>query len=292
MRRLLRLAPLLAAFGGLAGTASAQTPSPRACDAARRSGHPLAGCAQPRPAASNPRATAVQPTPRGTARHTEGHRVISSELQTQLRDCNSGNASACWHAGQTRCRVDGYCQQPSLQLFIRACEGGAAVGCAAAAATYAVEHGAPADVPRSFQFYSRACDGGDAQGCLSAEGLVSLGQDGVPLDTARALQLASRARLLAESQCDQQSYESCALASGLFDRDGRGLPLDRGRAAQFLTRFHELVVQQCAGGSVLACHQASMAFESDPQRAAQFRARACQLDPTFYPSSVCTAARR
>jgi len=29
-----------------ASTAAAQTPSPRACDAARRSGHPLAGCAR------------------------------------------------------------------------------------------------------------------------------------------------------------------------------------------------------------------------------------------------------
>lgn len=56
--RLLCLVVVMAGFSASA-SASAQAPSPRACDAARRSGHPLAGCARVvRPTPARPR---VQP---------------------------------------------------------------------------------------------------------------------------------------------------------------------------------------------------------------------------------------
>ena len=60
----LLLLALLVAATSTATTASAQTPSPRACDAARRSGHPLAGCARVvRPRVQPPRTVAPPALP-------------------------------------------------------------------------------------------------------------------------------------------------------------------------------------------------------------------------------------
>ena len=79
----------------------------------------------------------------------------------------------------------------ALTLFLRACEGSAAIGCYQAAYVQYTGDGLPRDLAAAARFFERACDGDFAAGCTTVARMFQRGT-GVTADAARATALFAR----------------------------------------------------------------------------------------------------
>ncbi len=104
--------PIAALLSGMAflvapGAASAQSPSPRACDAARRQGITLPNCPQPRPLWPAVREQASPPSQPRPARRveSEGQRKSTQPdtARTNLAYCRNENVQVTWDVMRRAC---------------------------------------------------------------------------------------------------------------------------------------------------------------------------------------------
>jgi TPR repeat protein len=127
-----------------------------------------------------------------------------------------------------------------LAKFDAACDGGYGAACFDAGMRRAMGMGATKDRVAATTWLEKGCKLDDAESCGLLAGFVALGEEGVPQDKARAVELHGKA-------CPKRA-ESCRLLAGYY---GRGEVVTKD-----ITKAMSLLDQACKGGDEKACKQA------------------------------------
>ncbi len=181
------------------------------------------------------------------------------------KGCSFGNADSCNNLGFSYDNARGVAKDPerALQLFAKACGGGAAMGCA----NQARKLRASRKLEEARKVVEKGCTTDYAEGCFLA-GAMLLDGEGGPADAARGAALFDKG-----CSSKEPSQNACGLL-GLLLLQGRGVAADA-------TRGETLLAKACEGGSPRSCMRLGMALRDgeglakDPARALTLLERGC-----------------
>jgi TPR repeat protein len=157
-------------------------------------------------------------------------------------------------------------------LHLRACDGGAGIGCFNLAGMIEAGGAGPSDPERAKPLYAKAiaaleasCDGGDVQWCANVGYMYGAGH-GVGRDDAKAVAAY-------EKGCPAHEYNCVNLALLLMEGRGAGRDVARGR---------KLLEDGCEAGGSRSCSHLGTALlmgrediEAEPERAVAVLTQAC-----------------
>ena len=122
----------------------------------------------------------------------------------------------------------------AANLYVKACNGRAAVGCTELGVLYNRGSGVTRDVAQAAVYYERGCTLGDMSGCNNLGTVYEFGSIGFP-DPAGAAKLYERA-------CSNAHVDGCA-----------NLLRTPGATPQEKARARDLLEKACAAGIARAC---------------------------------------
>lgn len=158
-----------------------------------------------------------------------------------------------------------------LATFDRFCQDAVKTACFDAGMRRALGKGTPRDRPAAVAWLEKGCTLDDPESCNMLAGFLLLGDEGVPLDMKRALELHVRT-------CPKMAA-SCTSAAGMHMRGEGTAPDDR--------RAFELLEQGCRDGDGRGCEllaQHAMSGDGLPKdetRAVELARKACTLQPQY-----------
>ncbi|HTR55989.1 MAG TPA: tetratricopeptide repeat protein [Kofleriaceae bacterium] len=182
-------------------------------------------------------------------------------------DC--GDGPACLADGEAQGKAHPETYAPALRSYQRACDLGAARGCAEAANIYdsgRTWNGVARDVDKALALYRKACENGYAPACDSLGLMLYAGED-VTHDNEAAARWFRKA-------CDAGAMHGCT-SLGYFYQAGLTVKSDRGKA-------RELYLKACDGGDYQGCdNTALLDAGTDDAKALEMFERGCKLDSGF-----------
>ena len=182
-------------------------------------------------------------------------RDFVSAAELYMRACEGGSAVGCHKLGMAYYSGDGVGQdkERAAELYMRACEGGDAVSCRNLGVLHRTGEGVGLDASLAVEFFSRACEGGDAVGCHA---LGILYRSGIAWRTP------------------SRRWRRCCDNLGVLYGRGEGVGLNASRAAALFSRA-------CEGGFAPGCTNLGTMYDEgegvgvDKERATELYRRAC-----------------
>jgi TPR repeat protein/tRNA A-37 threonylcarbamoyl transferase component Bud32 len=162
--------------------------------------------------------------------------------------CESGQIAACSKLGRAYASGVGKAIERDVgqadRLLGKACEGGEASACAAAAELLAFGKGVPRDEVRALALLDKACEAGDGSACRLAGWMYERGR-GAKKSDAKATEAFKAAAKLLPAGCEASEAAACFDLAWLY-RLGRGVSAD-------LPKAHAFMQKACAAGDARAC---------------------------------------
>jgi TPR repeat protein len=152
------------------------------------------------------------------------------DVKAAIALCNTGNAKACNVAGAMYAIGIWGVKEDTTQafnFFLKACNGGYAIGCENLANQYFSGIGVTMDRSRAGQLYQRSCDLGAAPGCVDLGVLYRDGKGVAAKNPTYAAKIFQKA-------CDL-SAAACASIASMYEL-GVGVPKDIVRAKSLYQR--------------------------------------------------------
>src|SRR6185295_18380822 len=194
------------------------------------------------------------------------------DVRAVENQCKKGAAAACTNAGVIYHEGMGVPRDlvKGTAFFQRACNGGDPRGCSNLGITHVKESITGAEAEVAVRLLERGCTGNDALGCRTLGWMYDRGH-GVPVDSARSVQLYAKALALYQKDCAGGDGRACTMI-GVSASEGKGSARDEKRAVEYeqgtgitRDRIQALAVRNkaCAIGYTPACARARPASSNE-----------------------------